>query len=333
MKLQKPFFRHTCTAILVLAVLIIGCNQNNLAASENASADIAVDVNGVILTVKAVDADLQSKLEPMKKQIPEDRMDKIKEQMRTRIIEDFITRTILGQESAKQKISVSEKETNDAIDEIKKGLPKGLTLESALKANNLTMEKMRADIAFGLKANKLFDSQVKYDAAISDDEVNQYYTTNKQRFDEPEKVHARHILVKTASGDNETVKAEKKAKADGLHKKLLSGSDFAEIAKENSDCPSSKKGGDLGTFTRGRMVKAFEDAAFTQKANDIGPVVETKFGYHIIQVLEHMQPVSKSLEDVKGTIEQKLSQQKKQKAIQEYIAGLRDKATITYGKQ
>jgi parvulin-like peptidyl-prolyl isomerase len=90
----------------------------------------------------------------------------------------------------------------------------------------------------------------------------------------PDKVHCAHILVKT----------EQEAKA--IVEKLNKGEKFATIAQTVSLCPSGKKGGDLGTFTRGKMVKEFETAAFTlQKGETSGPV-KTKFGYHIIKRLE-----------------------------------------------
>ena len=80
------------------------------------------------------------------------------------------------------------------------------------------------------------------------------------------------------------------------------------------------------------MVKPFEDAAFSQKISEIGPVVETQFGYHIIQVLERTPAKTKKLEDVKPEIIKSLQEQNKQKAIKDYIDGLIKKATIIYGK-
>jgi parvulin-like peptidyl-prolyl isomerase len=92
----------------------------------------------------------------------------------------------------------------------------------------------------------------------------------------PDKVHCAHILVKT----------EQEAKA--IVEKLNKGEKFATIAQTVSLCPSGKKGGDLGTFTRGKMVKEFETAAFTlQKGETSGPV-KTKFGYHIIKLSEDL---------------------------------------------
>ena len=90
----------------------------------------------------------------------------------------------------------------------------------------------------------------------------------------PDLVHCAHILVKT----------EQEAKT--ILERLNKGEKFANIAKEVSLCPSSKRGGDLGTFGRGKMVKEFEIAAFALQKGQISPVVKTKFGYHIIKRLE-----------------------------------------------
>lgn len=90
----------------------------------------------------------------------------------------------------------------------------------------------------------------------------------------PDNVHCTHILVKT----------EQEAKA--VLQRLNKGEKFANIAKEVSLCPSGKRGGDLGTFTRGKMVKEFETCAFALQKGQVSLIVKTKFGYHIIKRLE-----------------------------------------------
>jgi peptidyl-prolyl cis-trans isomerase C len=88
------------------------------------------------------------------------------------------------------------------------------------------------------------------------------------------KIHCAHILVKTEKEANKVLERLKK------------GDMFSKIAKDVSLCPSKKRGGDLGTFSRGQMVKEFEKAAFTLQKGQISPIVKTKFGYHIIKRLE-----------------------------------------------
>ncbi|MCK4243415.1 peptidyl-prolyl cis-trans isomerase [Candidatus Bathyarchaeota archaeon] len=88
------------------------------------------------------------------------------------------------------------------------------------------------------------------------------------------KVHCAHVLVKT------------KQEADTVLERLKKGEKFAKIAKEVSLCPSRKRGGDLGFFGRGKMMKEFEKTAFTLKRGQTSPIIKTKFGYHIIKRLE-----------------------------------------------
>jgi parvulin-like peptidyl-prolyl isomerase len=90
----------------------------------------------------------------------------------------------------------------------------------------------------------------------------------------PNKIHCAHILVKT----------EKEANA--VMKRLNKGDPFTRIAKEVSICPSGKRGGDLGTFGRGKMVKEFEKAAFSLQKGHVSPITKTKYGYHLIKRLQ-----------------------------------------------
>ena len=173
---------------------------------------------------------------------------------------------------------------------MKTQLPAGMTMDELLKKNKIDPAKMREEIGMNIRINKLVMQELGGKVKITDKEISDFYKKNQDKFKKPESVHARHLLVAKVPGDTDKIKAEKKAKAEELRKQLVAGADFADLAKKNSDCPSKQNGGDLGTFARGQMVKPFEDAAFSQEKNAIGPVVETDFGFHIIQVLEHQSP-------------------------------------------
>ena len=106
----------------------------------------------------------------------------------------------------------------------------------------------------------------------------------------PEKVHAAHILLmyQGSAGATEDItrtKEEAYQEIQNLLTRVKAGEDFSELAKEYSNCPSGKNGGDLGEFSKGDMVKPFEDAAFGLKKDDISKIVETKYGFHIIKRL------------------------------------------------
>lgn len=134
------------------------------------------------------------------------------------------------------------------------------------------------------------------------------YLAEKDSFRVPEQVRAEHILI--ATGDKRTAE-EARQLAEQLHKQLIAGASFADLAKEKSDDPSSgAAGGDLGFFPREKMVKPFADAAFALKApGDISKPVQSPFGYHIIRLVDRKKAGMKSFEEVKASIIQVLEGQ------------------------
>jgi len=199
---------------------------------------------------------------------------------------------------------------------------------TALQQAGMEIKEFNDNIGSGLQFEKLVALKTKGQPAPTEAQIKEYFKTKSKQFSTPAQVHARHILIKTDSKD---AKKEKKEKIIKLREKLVQGADFAEIAKENSDCPSGKaKGGDLGTFPRGRMVKTFEEAAFSQKVNEIGPVIETRFGFHIIQVLEIIVAKTKTLEESRDSILNTLNMKQKNKITQDLIVKLKESAKIDY---
>jgi len=143
------------------------------------------------------------------------------------------------------------------------------------------------------------------------------YRARPERFAQPEEIHARHILLPLAKDGSDD--AQVKAKADALLGELRQGADFAKLAQENSsDKGNAQRGGDLGFFARGRMVPAFEDAAFGLKnPGDLAGPVKTQFGYHIIELMERKPAGTKPFEDVlpelKKEVAAKLDTQERQR--------------------
>jgi peptidyl-prolyl cis-trans isomerase C len=169
-------------------------------------------------------------------------------------------------------------------------------------------------------ANEYLKKEVAGKATISEDELKAYYDKNPDEFKTPEMVRARHILIMVDKSATEEDKKKAKQKAEDILKKALAGDDFAKLASEFSDDTSSKsRGGDLGFFPRGMMVKSFEDAAFSLKPGEISGIVESQFGYHIIKLEEKKEPGIESFENVKDTIKQKLLQTQMKTKIKEFI--------------
>jgi len=140
--------------------------------------------------------------------------------------------------------------------------------------------------------------------AVSDDDVKTYYENNKQRYGTDEQRRASHILIAARKDAPAAEKSAAKAKAESLLAQLRKNpADFAKLAKENSQDPgSAERGGDLDFFSKGMMTKPFEEAAYKLKEGEISNVVETDFGYHIIQVTAIKPSAVKPLEEVKAEI-------------------------------
>ncbi len=288
-----------------------------------------IEVDGAKMTKAQLDAEVNRKIAALQNRVPADRMDQVKANIQKGLIEDFVVKTLLNNEVSRLKITATDQEIDQAIEKLKSTLPANTTLDDLMKKNQLTKEKMREEIRLGICINKLMAPQIKNLAKPTQKEISDFYKNNQKRFKMPETVHVRHILIAKAPGDNDKVLAEKKAKAEGLRKQVMAGADFAELAKNNSDCPSKNNGGDLGNVPRGQMVKPFEDAIFALKKNQIGPVVQTEYGFHVVQVLDTRPPKTIAFDEkTKAMISSYLMQQKQQEVFKNMIRSLKEKAKI-----
>lgn len=193
--------------------------------------------------------------------IPTNRMDEAKEYFRRRAINAFVFKTVMMDEAAKQKIRIAEADRQEGL----------RALAISLKQRNWTTNDFFLKGPMGETAMRR-----EFDDGLIIDKLLKVAVRNKLKIDDQEITHAIELIGVT----NDL----KRAKLEAVRKQLTEGANFEDVARNVSDCQSARKGGDLGEFSRGKMVKEFDDAAFKQEVGVIGPIVETPFGYHLIKV-------------------------------------------------
>ena len=297
-------------------------------AQEKKPADSkAAEINGVVITREQFDKELNIHLERVARQgrqVPDAQLAAIKND----ILEGLIEREVLYQESQKAGIKVKDQTIDEQLAAVKKRFPSEAEYKTALGKMNLTEDEVKMQISRGLAIRQLIEQQVTSKIVITDVETKAYYDSNPQMFKQPGQVKASHILIKVEAGADDAQKAEARKKIETVQQKVKAGGDFAELAKEYSEGPSNTRGGDLGFFRRGQMVKPFEDAAFTMKANDVSDIIETRFGYHIIKVYEIKPEQTRAYADVKDQLNQRIKQEKIEKNANLYISQLKKDAKI-----
>jgi len=263
-------------------------------------------VNGESITIQSINEQYG--------RVPEQYKQFITKEM---LLNQSINELLLLQEAKKQGISVTAEELSEVIDNliIQSGLSKE-DFDKTLEEQNLTIKFLKDYYKKQLIINNLLNKTVISKIIVSSSEIKEYYENNKNEFVIPGQVRARHILVESAE------------EAEDILKQLNNGADFIELAKEKSTCPSASQGGDLGYFSRDQMVKEFEDAAFALEVGEISPVIKTKFGYHIIKLLDKKPETVTKLEDAMEKIELKLKQEKQNAVVSDYLDMLREKANI-----
>ena len=203
--------------------------------------------------------------------------------------------------------------------------------QAALKQQGFTDEEVRQGIKLQLVREDVFNKVTK-DTKVSDDEIKSYYDKNKQQYAtpaQPPSRDVRHILVKS------------KKLADQLYAQLQANpAKFAALAKKYStDTSSAQNGGRLppGTAVKGRLVKPFEDVAFSIKTDQISKPVHSQFGWHIIEALGPVKAGTPAkptpLAQVKEAIRQQLLSSDKQKSMDKWLAGIKKHYCKSIGYQ
>lgn len=268
-----------------------------LLSASFANAAVLATVNGENITSDEVNRVLMEGTQGRFDSLPADKQN----ELRQRIIEGMIAQELVFDDAKKSGILESK--------------------EYKTEYQKLA-DRMKTQLAAKVWEQQQFEA-IKVEAK----EVKDYYDKNADEFVDKEKVHARHILVKTEAEAEAVIKSMKSLSGEKLK------TEFIAQAKSKSTGPSAAKGGDLGYFPRGQMVPSFNDAAFAMKEGTISnDPVQSQFGYHVIYLEDKVPAKKMSFDEVKNFIEQRLKMDKFKVVMEKKMAALKAKAKITYSK-
>jgi len=259
-------------------MLTCGCGRDNneqplkpasVPAVPNADYVVAM-INSTPLTWADMDRRAMGYLRDEQKTnhliIPETRMEEAKEHFRKRSIQAFAFKTVMIDAATKNNIKVLPKDRERGFKRLAISLEsRSWTTNDFFNNGPMPPAVMHKEFEDGLIIDKYIAAEVSDKLTLAPDTVKKVI----------ESITATNVL--------------KRAQADNIRQQLVDGASFEKLAAKYSACKSSKKGGDLGEFKRGKMHKIFEEAAFSQKVGEIGPVIKTPYGFHIIKVAAHTE--------------------------------------------
>jgi peptidyl-prolyl cis-trans isomerase C len=248
-------------------------------------------------------------------------------QMQREVVEQLIAQELLWQEAQRREFVADDEMVDARLEQIKAEFDSPLAFRFKIEESGFTETSYREDVTRKLSVQRMITDGIAPGISVSDEEVEDFYNENLERMQRPPEVNARHILITPASSEPDVLEAARQ-EIEAILAEIRNGADFETVAKERSQAPSAPEGGELGYFGRGQMVPSFEQAAFALAPGEVSEVVQTQFGYHIIQVEGRRGGETVAIEQVSDKIRAYLTQQKLQTKVETLVGTLRNEGDV-----
>ncbi|MFQ5587080.1 MAG: peptidylprolyl isomerase [Thermodesulfobacteriota bacterium] len=318
---------------LIVPVMVAHAEEGEKAGDAKAPAPpkVVVRVNGIAIDERDLAGETK-RLIPgrlIHRSVSESRMAAI----RKKALDNLIIDELIHQEARKSSIKIGKRAIDKRMKEIRKNFKR--PFEEILMETNFTMEDVRRQVEKELllerymeRKDKNFWKKVK--TKINDAYVKDYYDSNKEKFKVPERVRLREILIKADPGGGPKHWKVVREKAVEVLKRIEGGEEFAEVAKEVSDSPYGRKGGDMGLVHRGSFIPEIEKAVKKLKVGEIAGPVWSLHGYHILKVEEITPAVQRTFDEVKVGLKRELEEKEFETMKEGWIEGLKEQAEMEY---
>jgi peptidyl-prolyl cis-trans isomerase C len=311
--------------LAVLAITFVSCSKQGEDQETSPMEDVAAVVEGETISVGQVDRIVaqwrKAGQAPVDASLPID-------ELRKTALTQLVDRILLHKEAARKGFSADSALVERQMQQFQAQFPTEEARDNALKPMGLDMEGLRKMTEQDLSIQVFIQQEVMPGIEVGEDACRSYFEENQEQFKMPDRIRASHILFlveETATPEDE---AEAQANAAQILERARSGEDFAQLAQEFSEGPSAPRGGDLGYFQKGQMVSPFEEAAFALDVGEISDVVRTRFGYHVIKLVDRQDAGPVAYDEAAPRIKNVLQQQMLGDRLQAIIQELRENADI-----
>lgn len=313
---------------LFLGFTYVGTLHAQKAEQQISTAGKAAIVNGVVIQEEEVNRNLLYQQQRMLAATGQVIRPDMMVEARKMILENLIDRELLYQQSREKGISIKDAEVNEQFDRLKQQYPNEQAFKESMAEDQLTEDTVKSRIKVNLAVQQFVDKEFGGKLDVTEAETKAFYDGNPQYFTQPEVIRVSEILIKVDPKAEAAKKQEARKKMEEIQKRVQKGEDFAVLAKELSQSASAAQGGDLGIVPRGRMPKAFDDAAFSLKPGEVSGVVESELGFQLIKVYEKTPEKTVPFKDVEERIRQHLMNQKLTQKVNEYLNEVKKTAKI-----
>ena len=326
---------------LFFSSIISGTTQ----AQTRPNPKLKVEIPKLVARVNGVDIEskyIKFRLSKIEKTVNRPLTVKEKTSIVKDLIEKEVVRELVNQQGEKENLKVDNKLIEKELKSLEATYSSEEGFKNALKARNISIEDIKKSMQIDFNTRQLLNAQIKGKVNISDEEVKKYYEDNKSKFHRPEAYHTRHILAAYFPPEalrNQTVEELKKnkeyfariaeQKIDKVIEELKKGADFKELAKNQSDDESSREnGGDLDFIYKGIFEASFDEAAGKLKPGETSGKIRTRFGFHVIKLIEKKPAELAPFEEMKTGIQKYLFLEEAKKYVANYIEKLKQNAKI-----
>ncbi len=324
------YLRFVTNLIFATGCVAAISSERAQAAEENAveARTVVARVNGQPIYEDQLKPELEKSLRASKKHGMRTDDSSVVKRLQAKLLNKAIGDVLVNQESKKRTIENIEEKVEQRVKDLEKKYGAGQGMERYLKIRRITMDDLKESLKGRVRVDEYLKEQGVLEPEIPEDRIRAMYDADPESFSSKETFQVSHILIAVDEDAGPEEKEQARQKAEQIRTEILAGKDFAAMAKEHSACKSASGGGDLGRLKRGFMPAEFDAVAFALEKDAVSEVVETKFGFHIIKLVDKDPGGLVPYEKMRGFLRKYLQEEESKKRLVSHIAELRKKAEI-----
>lgn len=301
-------------------IALIGC------AIRSADADTADRIVAIVNDEVITEADVASRVSAfLQDDQPATEKPRDPAVVRDMMLHRLIEQRLILQEAKRLGVTVRPEEILDRLDEVRSRFTSDMELEGSLEEAGLSLERLKEQLRDQLMVERVVDSKVRATIVVSPQEVANEVRAHPELGKPGDRVRARHILIRVHESRSE---AQARALIEDVRRQLDAGAEFAALATRYSEDPHAEEGGAMGWVAQGELLPELDAALFSLKAGELSSPIQTRLGFHLVEVEERKSASSLTIMEANHAVHQQLYQRKTQEAFARWAAELARRAYI-----